>query len=70
MLSRKNRAAATAPSAKQPAPKVAPSAKSKLEAEARTIRLDPGYTDRGRANHKQLVARMSQIMAELSPERG
>jgi hypothetical protein len=53
-----------------PAPRqVVPSSKTqgraKLEAEARQIRLDPGYTDKSRANNKQLVARMAEIMSAL-----
>lgn len=66
-----NRGAAKQDTASLNAPTQKPApvpGRAKLEAEARTIRMDPGYIDRGRANHKQLVARMSQIMAELYPE--
>jgi hypothetical protein len=56
----------------QPAPvkaaKVAPSAKSKLETELRSLQLDPSYTDKSRPNHRQVLARVQAIFGELYPE--
>jgi hypothetical protein len=43
------------------------SAKDKLLAEARTIRLDPAYASASHANHKQLVNRMQEIYGQLYP---
>ena len=54
--------------AQRKAPKVTPTAKSKLEAELKQIRMDPGYYKRDADNHKALVARVNAIYAELQPE--
>jgi hypothetical protein len=47
---------------------VAPSRKGKLEAELSRLRMDEGYTDKGRANHKQILARVQEIYRELHPD--
>jgi hypothetical protein len=51
------------------APKaVPPSAKSKLETELRSLRLDKAYSDRYAPNHKLVADRVAAIYQELHPE--
>jgi hypothetical protein len=47
---------------------VPPSAKTKLETELRSLRLDKAYTDRSAPNHKLVVDRVAAIYQELYPE--
>jgi hypothetical protein len=51
------------------APKVAPSARAKPESEAKQLRLDKGCWDKDAPNHKALLSRMSDIMAQLAGRR-
>ena len=46
---------------------VAPTGRAKPESELKALRLDASYSDRYAANHKQVVARVQQIMTELYP---